>query len=73
MIFGNLILWLMASSCSNGWRHVEITSPPHSGTAFYNCKQIFSILLSGVVDANYEFIFANAGIQGSISDGGAFK
>jgi hypothetical protein len=54
-------------------RHVEIIAPSHSGTTFDNYNQIFSIILLGVVDANYKFIYANVRIQGRISDGGVFK
>lgn len=54
-------------------KHVAIESPINSGTEFYNYKGFFSIVLFAVVDANYNFIYANIGSQGRISDGGVFS
>ncbi|XP_045494191.1 uncharacterized protein LOC123693234 [Colias croceus] len=54
-------------------KHVIIEKPPKSGTLYYNYKGTFSIVLLGIVNANYEFIYVNIGSNGSISDGGVFK
>ncbi|XP_030760537.1 protein ALP1-like [Sitophilus oryzae] len=53
-------------------KHVMLQAPFGSGTEYFNYKGFFSIVLFGVVDANYCFIFVNAGCQGRISDGGVF-
>ena len=36
-------------------------------------KKTFSIVLLALVDSNYNFIFADIGCQGRISDGGVFR
>jgi hypothetical protein len=54
-------------------KHIRIIHPPKSGPEFYNYKGFFSIVLMAVVDADYNFIFADVGCQGRISDGGVMK
>ena len=54
-------------------KHINVQAPINSATEYYNYKGFFSIILIGVVDANYNFIFADVGCQGQISDGGVFK
>lgn len=54
-------------------KHVVIQSPIHSGTEYYNYKSFFSIVMFALVDADYNFLFLDAGCQGRISDGGIFK
>ena len=40
---------------------------------FYNYKTYFSIVLQGLVDANYKFINIDVGGYGKQSDGGTFR
>ncbi|XP_063242786.1 uncharacterized protein LOC134542451 [Bacillus rossius redtenbacheri] len=54
-------------------KHVIIQSPMNSGSEFYNYKSQFSIVLFALVDGNYNFLFADVGCQGRISDGGVFN
>ena len=54
-------------------KHIQILHPKHSGSQFYNYKGFYSIVLMAIVDADYNFIFADVGCQGRISDGGVFR
>lgn len=54
-------------------KHIALQVPIDSGTEFFNYKGFFSIVLFAVVDANYNFTYANVGCQGRISDGGVFS
>jgi hypothetical protein len=43
-----------------------------SGSQFYSYKDLFSILLFALVNANYNILFVDVGYQGRISDRGVF-
>jgi hypothetical protein len=58
--------------CIDG-KHVIIYCPAHSGTMFYNYKSYFSIVLQGLVDANYKFLNIDVGGYGKQSDGGTCR
>ncbi|KAL7646069.1 UNVERIFIED_CONTAM: hypothetical protein RMT77_002970 [Armadillidium vulgare] len=51
-------------------KHVEIAKPHSTGSFYYNYKGSFSVVLLAVVNANYEFLMADCGINGRVSDGG---
>lgn len=54
-------------------KHVRIRKPRHAGTLYYNYKGYHSIVLLGLVDADYKFLWANVGAEGSQSDCGIFN
>jgi hypothetical protein len=45
----------------------------NSASEYFNYKSFFSIVLFALVDADYNFLFADVGSQSRISDGGIFK
>jgi len=54
-------------------KHIVIQCPSHTGSEYYNYKKTFGIVLLAVVDSNYQFMFADIGSQGRISDGGVLR
>ena len=49
-------------------KHIRITAPSHSGSYYFNYKGYHSIILLGVVDADYKFIYASLGANGASCD-----
>ena len=54
-------------------KHISIKCPKGDGSTFFNYKGFHSIVLLGLVDSEYKFIFTDIGCQGRISDGGVFR
>lgn len=54
-------------------KHVRIKKPAGSGSTYYNYKGFYSIVLMGVANGNYEFLYCNVGAEGSTADGGCWK
>ena len=49
-------------------KHIACKSPPKSGSQYFNYKGFYSVVLMGLVDADYKFIWADIGGKGSSSD-----
>lgn len=54
-------------------KHVLIQPPKECGSYYYNYKGTNSIILMALVDANYEFLYADIGVNGRASDGAAWE
>jgi hypothetical protein len=51
-------------------KHVVLQCPRNIASEYFNYKNAFSIVLFALVDANYNFMFVDAGRQERISDRG---
>lgn len=54
-------------------KHVRIVKPKHSGSNYYCHKGFYSIIILGLVDGDYKFVWCDVGTPGSESDAGVFK
>ena len=54
-------------------KHVGIKKPKKSGSEYFNYKGYFSMVLLALVDADYKFLWVNAGPSGSSSDADIFN
>jgi hypothetical protein len=54
-------------------KHVALRCPANSGTEYFCYKKFYSIILLGVVDADYKFIYVDIGAPGAASDAGVFN
>lgn len=54
-------------------KHVKIKEPCLAGLTYYNYKGFHSIVLMGLVKANYMFLYADVGAEGAMADGGVWR
>jgi hypothetical protein len=54
-------------------KHIRMQCPDKSGSLYFNYKRFFSIILMGLVDADYKFIYVDVGAYGGWSDAQVFN
>ena len=53
-------------------KHIRIVAPARSGSYYFNYKGYHSMVLLGVVDADYKFIYVSVGANGATCDAQVF-
>ena len=54
-------------------KHIPIKCSKGNGSTFFDYEGFHSIVLLGLIDSDYKFIFIGVGCQGRISDGGVSR
>lgn len=54
-------------------KHITFAALKSNGSMYYNYKGSHSIVLLALVDAKYNFIYIDVGVNGRVSDGGVFR
>nr|CAI5835335.1 unnamed protein product [Callosobruchus analis] len=54
-------------------RHIDFEASKTAGSFYYNYERNNSIVLLGLTDADYAFLYVDVGENGRISDGGVFR
>ena len=54
-------------------KHVLLKQPANSGSYYFNYRATFSIVLLGLVDGDYKFIYVDDGCNGRVGNGSVFK
>ena len=54
-------------------KHVRCIKPSGSGSTYFNYKKFFSVLLLGLVDADYKFVWVDIGGRGAAGDAQAWN
>ncbi|CAH1956573.1 unnamed protein product [Acanthoscelides obtectus] len=54
-------------------KHVDFEAPKNVRSFYYNYKGRNSIVLLGLVDVNYKFVYVDVGVNGRVSDAGVFR
>lgn len=54
-------------------KHIRIIKPAGRGSAYYNYKKYFSVILMAVCDSNYMFTFVDIGSYGRHADSTIFE
>lgn len=68
------LLWNLPNCAGSiDGKHIRIRAPSNSGSAFYNYKGYFSMLLLAVTDADGMFLTVDVGEYGRNSDGRALR